>query len=494
MDGNKKLKGIFIAGLIALTFSACKVQPHGYGGLYVENMQTDTKAETNWDQAKITATDTAVSKQANLKTTKSIYDKKDGEASKSLTDSVQLLRNQVAKLQKQFDKRKDSIYIEKKTSKPATGDSLQRGTDFRQMFQDKNDSISILRNQINEIEKLNGSKSDTMYMAKEIVKLISYDSIHSANQIIPRTQVQMDTVVENIIPQQKSQKTQFVKPATVSEEQKSIKNATAQNNEIDDLRAQQLKAKDQEIRMLQRQVQSLQNANARTPQQRYTTQQPVQQAVPISSQQSKEEEFRRIQAQQDTIHLLKQQLRQLQPQQSQQDTVIIEKNTQQPRQTSNLSGDQQASELSSNLQDTLQVLKSRLLSLEEQSLRIQDAPSTEQQTERVVAVTEKVDTTLIVAYYGRNQIKPLEQESILNQVKELSKKQVLRTTLSGFTDSTGDEAINEQITTSRINFLSEMIYPWIPKEKVFFQNFGQTFASERMVSYERRIEIEILTQ
>ena len=66
--------------------------------------------------------------------------------------------------------------------------------------------------------------------------------------------------------------------------------------------------------------------------------------------------------------------------------------------------------------------------------------------------------------------------------------------LSGYTDSSGNARINKEITNKRLNYLSENITPWISKEKIFFQNFGDVFSSDQMITDERRIEIRILTE
>jgi hypothetical protein len=39
-----------------------------------------------------------------------------------------------------------------------------------------------------------------------------------------------------------------------------------------------------------------------------------------------------------------------------------------------------------------------------------------------------------------------------------------------------------------------MIVPWIAKEKIFFQNFGDIFASDTIIDDERRVEIRIYTK
>ena len=83
----------------------------------------------------------------------------------------------------------------------------------------------------------------------------------------------------------------------------------------------------------------------------------------------------------------------------------------------------------------------------------------------------------------------------MKQIKDLcSNKNVLKITLSGFTDSSGNEKINKAITNKRLTYLSENIIPWISEEKIYYQNFGDVFASDTVVNDERRIEIRIHTK
>ena len=136
-----------------------------------------------------------------------------------------------------------------------------------------------------------------------------------------------------------------------------------------------------------------------------------------------------------------------------------------------------------------------MLSLEEQIMPGKDTTIPERQDEKDEPLTGITDTTLFVAYYLRGKIKPIEEEKILQQIKELNRdKIVVKVTLSGYTDSSGDKIINKEITNRRLNYLSEMIVPWIAKEKIFFQNFGDIFASDTIIDDERRVEIRIYTK
>lgn len=202
---------------------------------------------------------------------------------------------------------------------------------------------------------------------------------------------------------------------------------------------------------------------------------------------SKDEQINNLQNQLDQRQDL-----QLLPQKR--DTVYIEKEVKELQSVKEIAGQQKETGLQS-LHDTIRLLKSRVLSLEEQIMSGRDTTITARQDEKDELLTVITDTILYVAYYLRGEIKPIEEEKILQQIKELYRDTVVaKVTLSGYTDSSGDEIINKEITNRRLNYLSEMIVPWIAKEKIFFQNFGDVFASDTVIEDERRVEIRIYTK
>ena len=259
--------------------------------------------------------------------------------------------------------------------------------------------------------------------------------------------------------------------------------------QADPLTLQQLRAKDEQIRMLQDQLNAMQNAAVTTPQP--ITREPAK-LQPLGNQQTDPLTLQLLQARNDTIQLLRSQLYNLQLHTLKNDTVFIEKEAKELQPANELVADQKVYDLFKASQDTIRLLKTHVLSLEEQILAGKDTPVIAKQDEKDIPYKTKTDTVLLVAYYSLGKVKPLEEESILQQIKELCKnKNVTKIILSGYTDSSGSEIINKEITTLRLNYLLEKTIPWIAKEKVFFQNFGDTFASDMVVSDERRIEIRI---
>ncbi|MFZ6664664.1 hypothetical protein [Peijinzhouia sedimentorum] len=106
---------------------------------------------------------------------------------------------------------------------------------------------------------------------------------------------------------------------------------------------------------------------------------------------------------------------------------------------------------------------------------------------------EKIDTTLIILYYemGKTTSKSYSLES-LNEL--LRNENITKIELSGYTDASGNKAINERITNSRINYMYSKISSYISVKKIFTQNFGKTFASETIIPEERKLEIRIFAK
>lgn len=256
---------------------------------------------------------------------------------------------------------------------------------------------------------------------------------------------------------------------------------------------QLVKAKNETIALLQNQLNALQDEVAGKFQQAQVTREPLE-AEPLDKQQAELFTQQLFQAKNDTILFLRNKLQNLQLQPREIDTVYIEKEHKELQEGKEPAEKQEDTGVQA-LQDTINLLKTRVLKLEEQILPGMDTTAPARQLEKDAPYTATTDTTLLIAFYRLGEIKPLEEESILLQIEELCRnKKVDRITLSGYTDSSGNAKINKEITNRRLNYLSEMIIPWIARDKIFYQNFGDTFASDMILITERKIEIRIFTK
>lgn len=396
-------------------------------------------------------------------------------------DSMAMMRNQMSEFKKAVDLKVDTVYITMETVKLIKGDSIQTDYLTNQLLRGKNDTISKLRNQVIELKKTNLLKADTVYITKEIVTQLKGGSLQTDYETTRMLQTKNDTILALSKELTELRNSGIIRMDTIYVAREPVKSSVAESQQMDYLNQQLLRSKDEQIQSLQNQMNAMQNAASRTPQQAYVPREQSQ-AQPFSSQQTDQLSLQMFQAQNDTIQLLRSQLRNLQP--VKRDSVIIEK----------VAGESSSDSIR-ELHDTLLLLKTRVLSLEGQNQQGKDTTALVNRIEIDAPFKETTDTTLIVAYYERGGIKPLEEETVLKQIKDLSNtKNVMKITLSGYTDSSGSEKVNKEITTKRLNYLSEKINLWISKEEIFFQNFGDVFASDKMISDERRIEIRILTK
>lgn len=447
MDRSKKITGIIFAGLIVLAINACKFQAPHYVSLYVDNLTSvnDTATYPGEESLSIVDTTAVINTEPSddLRPAKeivkvypnSVYQHEVKKLLEDITDSIQLLCNQVNELKKHTDLEADTVYVIKEIVSQFKGDSIQTDYKTTRLLQSQNDIILLLRKQVDELKKSAGMKADTVYVIR-------------AAEPVP------------------------------------------ENRQTDHNILQQLKAQDEQINMLQNQLNSLQNAAARTTQPSHIIREPSQ-VQPVANQRPDQLTLQIFQLQNDTIQFLRTQLRNLQLQPHKRDTVYIEKEAKELQPVKEIVTQHKATDLQP-LQDTISLLKTRVLNLEKQTLINKDTTAPAKQVEKDVPSTAITDTTLLVAYYEIGEMQPLEEEAILQQIKELCKdKSVIKITLSGYTDSSGNEDFNQEITKRRLNYLLEKITPWVAKEKVYVQNFGDTFASDVVVKNERRIEIRI---
>ncbi len=497
MDGYKKIAGIVFTGCIAFTIISCNVQSPGYVGLYVDNSTTVTDT-TDLDVMPLNPEDTAMTHSVYTTAidpdlmipveaySDSAYQQDVKDLLMALTDSIHLLQTQMIELQKQITESTDTSVIGEQQQEFQPLDSLQPEVDIEKQYPFNRDTIALLHNQVTDIRKSSELKSDTIYDLKQTVEPIGNDSLQADHETIQMLQAQNDTMAalrKQLIELQNSG-TNMSETDTVYVMNEPAKSSIAEGQQTNDLSQQQLRAKDEQIHMLQNRLNAMQNVADRTPQPIHSTREPLQ-IQPSISHQTDRSTIQLMQAQNDTIQNLHRQLYNLRLQNQARDTILIEREAGEM-----LDSEQDTSDLYYTLQDTMQLLQARVHSLEEQALPEKDTGQDEEEIN-----IEKIDTTLIVAFYKIGKINPYEEASVLKQTKDLcNNNNVTKITLSGYTDSSGNEIINKTITNKRLNYLSEKIIPWISSEKIFFQNFGDSFASDSVVSDERRIEIRILTK
>jgi hypothetical protein len=512
MDGSKKIAGIVFAGIMTLAITACKIQPPGYVGLYVDNV-TSVNDTINPPEAPLNMVDIAMPHVVRTTTVMeaeppvflplaeemayispdSAYQHEVKELLKALTDSVHLLRQQTHELQKQMVEMPDTSVRREKLQDARPLDSLHTAVDSGQLIQVKKEPVDLLGNQVTELKTPAGRKTDTVNILEEKAKQPRGDSVNTDFRTTQVLQDKNETI--EVVRKQlnEPQNSGIIRTDTVYVSRETVKPRVAESQQNEQLNLQLLREKDEQIQMLKSQLGTMQHATAGAPQPIHIIMEPAQ-VQPLKSQQSDTTLMQLLQAKNDTILFLQSRLQNLQLQPQKRDIVFSEKEAKETQPVEEFVAKKKATDLQVS-QDTMRMLKTRVLSLEEQILRSKDTPALAGKEQKDVPNTALTDTTLLIAYYELGEIQPLKEESLLKQIKELCrKKTVANITLSGYTDRSGNEIINKEITTRRLNYLSGMIIPSVTKEKIFFQNFGDTFASEMVVNEERRIEIRIYAE
>jgi outer membrane protein OmpA-like peptidoglycan-associated protein len=193
-----------------------------------------------------------------------------------------------------------------------------------------------------------------------------------------------------------------------------------------------------------------------------------------------------IAAQNDTINRLKNQLKSQNPT----DSLKIQKSlTTVPFIVQNRSIDSVANQNPMVRNDSIQGLKKNLVA----------APKVIQFTTVDTVFVEKkvteiqlktIEPLTFITFYDLGKTEP--NNNVLDEIIPILKAEnVIKVELSGFTDSTGNAAFNKQLTDKRLNFVQSTIKQFVPIKNIFVQNFGQTFASQKSLNDDRKVEIRI---
>jgi len=101
-----------------------------------------------------------------------------------------------------------------------------------------------------------------------------------------------------------------------------------------------------------------------------------------------------------------------------------------------------------------------------------------------------IEPLTFITFYDLGKTEP--NNNVLDEIIPILKAEnVIKVELSGFTDSTGNAAFNKQLTDKRLNFVQSTIKQFVPIKNIFVQNFGQTFASQKSLNDDRKVEIRI---
>ncbi|RAR47654.1 OmpA family protein [Flavobacterium lacus] len=505
MDGNKKLIRLGVGLFTVFLIGACTTQQPNYINLYVDTVNSKTDALVA-DSTKLVLSNT---------TSKAVT----GEALAYSTTTDSLLHQEdlatllvVSDFLKELHTQLDSTYF----GRP--NDTLSGSTRYSTFFQ--RDSIpleldkGILRNTTVNAEKASEAKTseflvgtfnpheENMAVSKEVQS--AHDSLpvlKRQEEVKPTTAQKTKTVVvDEVVPvvalSQVEQKKDVLQPQTVISTTDSLAVVKRQ---------MELKPAPQVIKETVT----------------------VEKAAPVVNVSNEKDTVaamrQQLEAQDGTIQALEQQLK-TPPQPTVQTEriyvdrmvpVVVSKTTKSASTTSDKQVPDEAkteavvpeplppvrvpvvvvSDTNAAMEQQLQVKKDSIVTLQKllQAKQKTKTDTVYQYKESDEKATPVIDTTTLTAYYKIGQREP-NPGLFAALFAAVAGKSVVKVEISGFTDSSGNAAINKRLTEARINHLCAKLTPYVAVEKLFVQNFGQTFASDDIVAEERRVEIKVYTK
>lgn len=444
MDGNKKIKilGFFI--ILIFTVIACQVHKPTYGSFYVETSRETQKAE----EAARTSQKTSEFFEANALLMRN----------QKIRDTFKIMYNDL----KDRDFLKDSLHKVK----------LNR----------LNKSMHHLRLQLDsmqyQIEKEYTLENPSAYKVYPVQELnYTYDTLTPSQhqgqkeQIIPPKAISI--VQEREIQEEiRMQKSEQVAPATFTK--RSSENTPQTKTTTESVERVTTTAPEKTSVVQERKTSEV--VQKSTPDPRVTTTSPPRQAATTSTKTTTASvQNEKMKASTSTPVIQARTVEETTPKQS---IVHGLKVTPSPRRAETLT---QATMTQEKMQTEFS----------QQNNQTRDTMYVEKPTPAVI--TEPNLPMVLTAYYQIGQTQPNnEVVSMLEEV--LKNNKILKVEISGYTDSTGNAAVNKRITNTRINYIYNKITPLVPMDKIYIQNFGQNFASIMRVDEERRVEIRLYVE
>ncbi len=451
---NLEIKKLIIIILMqALCLSACKIQQPGYVGLFMDNERTDLESLT------------------------------DDTVSVVPSDSVKALEKLIPAYQKQTLPPTDTVYSEKVNVK----------SEYLNVYENV-----VLQDSVKVLNRPKTVSSDTAYVKIEIIKEVPAQP-KTNDTTIANSPAQSDSI--RLLKKQIDdlQKQQPTPNDTEFTEKEAVETVSQRNKTADKETTARLDAQSDSIRLLKKQIDDLQKQQPTPNDTEFTEREPVK-TVSQRNKTADKETIARLDAQSDSIRSLKKQIDNLQKQRPiLTDTVLTEKEVVKTVPEINKTADEETSAIISAQNDSTQLLKKQISEIQSLNLVIPDTMVTEKNVIKEVPHTNqevsRPDTITLVAYYEMGKLIPIAADSIVNELKAIvSTRDVLKINIAGHTDISGDSITNNLITNKRISYFSERLTDFYNIEKIFHQNFGDTFASNTVLDSERRIVITLILQ
>lgn len=470
MDGNKKIKTLIYSVALVVSIVACSTKNTSYTGLYIDSetalkvsMETERVESGMTDKTQMKRNDSVISPQDRKNiiiissdsaySQKLIYENKSSliRNQSQIKDSE---RSKKSEISKNASQAKDSII---KTSLKA---------------QDK--KLKEFQKQINEDDKSRYLPDSVFTLTKaQKLQIISGKS-NTENDSINATKVNSE--------KDKIQKTDTV--FVIREINKNVEKQDDSSQRKEDSKAENTGLK----KRVERLESSQDDQEKREP--IYIQNEAPAKQIERTSDQKVESTYREI-----VRYEPAQRQTNVQPtvvsNSKQVDTVYVEKEVP-VRETIVLENRSEEAfyEKLNSQNDTIEQLKNRLTQKE---LLQRKTDTVYKINEVLVYKTKEVDSVSVTTFYEIGKIVPAN--NVLDELKEiLQSRPVEKVMLSGYTDASGNQSINKALTDKRLDYLKEFVSKFVLLNKIYVQNFGDAFASSKIIPKERRVVITVYSK
>lgn len=457
MDGNKKLIQFGFAAVIVFLIVACSAQKPNYGSLYVATTPPEPTSlpDTNSSLVLNKPTVAAINEfKKNVPIDDSLIHKEDLDMLAAVANFLQSMHSML-----------DTIYFGSSTNAFMKDESYSTFFISDSLYLKRTERYR-LNNNVNILEQpIAKERTDSN---KKVVTEPTLNLLESEKVVVSPNEVftKNDTTFVSNRTTEIASRPNKIEEITISKQAVPESTTHVQAKEANKKMQQQLGAKDVTIQALERQMQ-FQATPATKTEVIY-----VDRSVPVLVYKNKTQE-NTSPVKQESTKAVSETVDEDAPL-----AVLI------PLLSKNETNQVMEKELQIK-NDSIQELNKRLL-----AKQVMKTDTVYKYKSSIEKVGIALDTVIVTAYYKIGQFQP--NAGLLDSLNAvLKEKTIVKVEISGFTDSSGNAAINKRLTESRINYIYTRLKPFVSLNKVFVQNFGQTFASEESVAEERRVVVKV---
>ena len=392
----------------------------------------------------------------------------------------------------------DTVYFITEAIQATVADSAVPERADERLALVQNDTVPALRDKPLDLQNQKSIVPDTVIADTADIIAEPADTAGSGHQKAELLKVQNDSIVMLVNQLAALQKKRISAPDTVIVTTADIIAEPADTAGSGHQKAELLKVQNDSIVMLVNQLAALQKKRISAPDTVIVTTADII-AEPVAAEGAGDHKAELLKAQIDSIFMVVNQLADMQNQKGAiPDTVFILNVPDTLLPNDSIALDYETAKVLRAQNDSILILQNQLIDLQRQKIA---APDTVYIPKEIIIPTlednsqiqPEVDTITINAYYEKGEIKPLQIDRILQQLKQINTDNaIVGLSLTGQTDISGNPEVNKKITGLRLEYMIEKLTAFVSPEKIFVQNLGSKYASKTIVEEERRIEIKVL--